>query len=221
MLIRRLAVVFALCAAASLMPVAAPAAGPAGLNVTINAPSTSSAGTAFTVSGFVVAYAQAPVYFEYSRGLSGQTVEILVDGAAGVTATTNAEGFYQASIAFGPNPPTSHTLQAVAFRGTLLETSSPVATTAIDRFLISLWIEPATASVAPGGTVSLRAMGEFNEGRPADVTEQVSWTSADPAVASVSNGEGTRGVVTGVAPGTTTISASAQGLTASATVSVA
>lgn len=196
------------------------AAEPAGLTLTINTPPTFSAGTEFTVSGYLVVYAQAPVYFEASRGLAGQTIDLLIDGLPGVTVTTNSEGRYTAQITFGPNPPTTHTIQAVAFAGLPIETRSPVASTAIDRFLIDLWISPSSAGIAAGATVPLRAMGLFNDGRDADVTEQVSWSSSDPSVATVSNTAGARGIVTGVAPGTATIVATGHGLSASATISV-
>lgn len=202
-------------------PAIAPAAGPAGLTLTINAPTTFSAGAEFTVSGYLVVYAQAPVYFETSRGLAGQSIDLLIDGAPGITVTTNSEGRYSAHVTFGPNPPTTHTLQAVAFRGTPLEARSRIVSTSIDRFLIGLTITPSPANVAAGGTIALHAIGEFDDGRTADVTEQVSWSSSNPAAATVSNAAGTRGVVTGVAPGTATIVATGSGLSASATVTVA
>lgn len=203
------------------VPASSPAAEPAGLSVTIDAPGTYSAGTAFTVSGYLVVQAQAPVFLEASRGLSGQTIDLLIDGAPGATITTNGEGRYSAHVTFGPNPPTTHTLQAVAFRGTPLETRSRIVSTSIDRFLIGLTITPSPASVAPGGTIALRAIGEFDDGRTADVTEQVSWSSSNPPAATVSNAAGSRGVVTGVAPGTATIHAAGHGLTAAATIAVA
>lgn len=201
-------------------PGPAGAAGPAGLTLTIDAPTTFSAGAEFTVSGYFVVYAQAPVFFEASRGLAGQTIDLLIDGAPGVTVTTNSEGRYTAQITFGPNPPTTHTIQAVAFAGLPVETHSPVASTSIDRFLIDLRISPPSASVAPGATTALRAIGEFDEGREDDVTEQMSWSSSNPSVATVSNAAGARGIVTGVAPGTATIVATGHGVSASATVTV-
>lgn len=201
-------------------PAIAPAAGPAGLTLTINAPTTFSAGAEFTVSGYLVVYAQAPAYFETSRGLAGQSIDLLIDGAPGITVTTNSEGRYTAQITFGPNPPTTHTIQAVAFAGLPIETRSPVAQTAIDRFLIDLRISPASASIARGATTSLRAIGEFNDGRTADVTEQMAWSSSDPSVATVSKVAGARGIVTGVSPGTAAVVATGHGISASATVTV-
>lgn len=202
-------------------PAFARAAGPTGLTLTINVPSTFSAGTEFTVSGYLVVYAQSPVFFEASRGLAGQSIDLLIDGAPGITVTTNSEGRYSAQITFGPNLPTTHTIQAVAFAGLPIETRSPAASTAIDRFLIDLRISPSTAGVAPGATAALRAIGLFDDGRDGDVTEQVSWSSSDPAIATVSNTAGARGIVSGVSPGTTTIVATGHGLSASATVTVA
>jgi len=204
----------------AFLPGSAVAAGPAGLTVTINAPDTYSGQTAFTVSGYLVAYAQAPIYFEYSRGLANQTIEILVDDAPAAIVATNAEGFYQAQITLPATPPTTHVLRAVAYRDAALETSSPSRTITIDRILTSLSITPAGASVDPGDTVALRAIGEYSEGREADLTEFASWSSSDTSVATVGTVSGSHGIVTGIAPGTTQISASVEGSTATATIAV-
>jgi hypothetical protein len=57
-------------------------------------------------------------------------------------------------------------------------------------------------------------------GLPWKVEEQATWASSNPAVASVSSAAGSRGVVLGRAPGFATITATVNGLTASAEVEV-
>ena len=63
--------------------------------------------------------------------------------------------------------------------------------------LKSISISPSTASVAVGATTTLTVVKN-----PTNATANVTWTSSDPSVASVSNG-----VVTGVSAGTATITA--------------
>lgn len=70
-------------------------------------------------------------------------------------------------------------------------------------------LNTSTASVAVGGTVQLLALTSPGSG-------PVTWASATPAKATVS----TTGVVTGVATGSSVITATANGLTASCTVTV-
>jgi uncharacterized protein YjdB len=69
-----------------------------------------------------------------------------------------------------------------------------------------------------GETRALRATGTFSNGSERDITEQVAWTSSNPAAVVVSNEPGQRGRVTALAPGVATISAaSTAGLTSTNT----
>lgn len=72
-------------------------------------------------------------------------------------------------------------------------------------------LNTATATVAPGATIQLYAI-------TAPGTGEVSWASATPAKATVNSATG---VVTGVSTGSSVITATANGLTASCTVTVA
>ena len=76
--------------------------------------------------------------------------------------------------------------------------------------LVSITVLPATnpIAVAIGKTVRLTAIGKYSDGTNPDITAKVAWTSASPATASVSSG-----VVTGVASGATTITATLNGVT--------
>ncbi len=81
-------------------------------------------------------------------------------------------------------------------------------------------MSPAAASTPVGTTVALTASGLFSDTTRRDITNQVAWTSAPQAVATVSNAPGTRGVVTGVTVGTATVTASLNGVAGSATITV-
>ena len=75
--------------------------------------------------------------------------------------------------------------------------------------LVSITVLPSTnpVTVAIGRTVKLTAIGKYSDGTNPDVTARVTWTSASPATASVSSG-----VVTGIASGNTTITATLNGV---------
>lgn len=70
----------------------------------------------------------------------------------------------------------------------------------------------------PAGKLQLQAVGTLDDQTQQDVTELVTWSSSQPAQAEVSE----TGLVTGVAPGTVTITASLtrDGITASGTLDV-
>lgn len=79
--------------------------------------------------------------------------------------------------------------------------------------LSEIQISPPAPSVAAGLTTPLTATGVFTDGSTSDVTNSVTWTSATPAVATVSAVSPTKGLVTGVATGTAEILAVDSGVT--------
>ncbi len=86
--------------------------------------------------------------------------------------------------------------------------------------LVSLSLRPGSLSLSRGSSAGLTAIGTYTDGTTADLTAQVTWTSADATIASVSNGVGTSGVVQAVAVGDTVITARSGAITITATVSV-
>jgi len=77
----------------------------------------------------------------------------------------------------------------------------------------SLQVTPTLVTMVPGATVQLTATGVYSHGTgpstTQNLTSQVTWSTASPDVATVSN----TGVVTGVGSGTITITASIKGYT--------
>src|SRR5262249_11975696 len=73
--------------------------------------------------------------------------------------------------------------------------------------LESIAVTPANPSVAAGLTVPFTAIGTFSDGTTVDLTESVAWSSSDTVVALISNAAGSKGVASGLAPGTTQIAA--------------
>jgi uncharacterized protein YjdB len=89
---------------------------------------------------------------------------------------------------------------------TVIVTAAPVAT---------VTIAPASSTLEPGGTTTLTATVRSASG--AVLTDRtVLWSSSDTRVATVSPS----GVVTAIAPGTATVTASAEGKTGTASVTV-
>jgi uncharacterized protein YjdB len=96
-------------------------------------------------------------------------------------------------------------------------TSSPAVLTVTSAELDAITLSPLNAEVAVGFSRQIGATGHWSDGAITDVTQVVSWSSAAPAVATVSSS----GLVTGQSPGSTQITASASnGISASTQVTV-
>jgi uncharacterized protein YjdB len=75
--------------------------------------------------------------------------------------------------------------------------------------LSSISVFPSSPTVPQAISKSLTAIGTFGNGtgNTQDLTSAVTWTSSSAGVATISNAAGTKGEATGVAPGSSTISA--------------
>jgi uncharacterized protein YjdB len=73
--------------------------------------------------------------------------------------------------------------------------------------LAKVTLVPQNPVVAKGTVVAFRAIGTFTDESAQDLTPLATWGSGSPAVASVSNAAWSQGVVTGLAEGTATITA--------------
>jgi uncharacterized protein YjdB len=82
----------------------------------------------------------------------------------------------------------------------------------------SIFISPASATVAVGGTVQLSATATYSDGTQSTITSSgLGWSSSDSTIATVTS---PGGLVRGIATGSATITASFQGGTGTATVTV-
>jgi hypothetical protein len=89
--------------------------------------------------------------------------------------------------------------------GTLVAGSTVLTVT--PAVLMTIDMAPLEAEVGLGTATSFSATGTYSDGASADLTALVTWSSSDPAVASISNAAGSEGVATALGFGTTTISA--------------
>lgn len=87
----------------------------------------------------------------------------------------------------------------------------------VNPILSSVAIGPPTPTIQQGNTLQMTASGTNNDGSVTKpLTSTAYWSSSDPTVASVSS----QGLVTGVAPGSATISASVGTVSGSTTVTI-
>ena len=80
--------------------------------------------------------------------------------------------------------------------------------------MTSVTVSPSSATVNVAWSTTLSATARDGNGNPVQGA-QITWSSSDPAVATVSNG-----VVTGVAPGSVTITATSGSATGTASITV-
>ena len=86
--------------------------------------------------------------------------------------------------------------------------------------LKSLQVSPSSTTVAEQTGVQFEAVGTFADNSTQNLSASVTWTSSPASVATVSNAASSKGLATGVEPGTSTITALFAGLAAQATLTV-
>jgi uncharacterized protein YjdB len=95
-----------------------------------------------------------------------------------------------------------------------------IIVTVTPAVLNSVLITPPNPSIADGATVQLRVIANLSDGTTQDLTAQVGWTSGNNAIAQVSNVPGSNGVVTGLAVGSASITATLNGKQSSTTITI-
>jgi plastocyanin len=86
--------------------------------------------------------------------------------------------------------------------------------------LASIAVTPTNPSVPKGETVQFTATGTLTDNSTIDLTNSVTWSSSSLATASISNAAGLNGAATGLALGTTTITATMGTISGSTTLTV-
>jgi parallel beta-helix repeat protein len=87
--------------------------------------------------------------------------------------------------------------------------------------LVSIVINPLTATIGLGTTQQFTAMGTYTDGSTQDLTTVVTWSSSSATVAIMGNAIGSYGLATSAGQGTANITASLNAITGSGTISVA
>ena len=83
-------------------------------------------------------------------------------------------------------------------------------------------VSATNPSIAPGRTLQLISRVLYSDGTAVQVTGSTGWTSSNPAAVTIqTQGQGSAGLMTGVAPGTSTITATYKTFTTTSSVTVA
>src|SRR6185436_11894396 len=90
--------------------------------------------------------------------------------------------------------------------------SATTTLTVTTATLVSVSVSPVDPFVPAGYSLSLQATGNYSDGSSRSLTSQVLWSSSSTSVATISNSLGTEGRVSGLAVGTTTLSATLPGV---------
>ncbi len=103
---------------------------------------------------------------------------------------------------------------------TLDKTTAFTELTVTTASLNSISLSPLDISIAKGFSTQLSATGHFSDSSTQDISKSVIWQSSDRTVVSISNANDDVGLLTSLAAGNSTISASFSGINSSTSVTV-
>ena len=133
-------------------------------------------------------------------------------GTPATATISNAAG--SQGLATAVNPGTS---VITATSGTI---SGSTTLTVTPAALVSIQVTPVNPSLVDGLTQQFTATGTFTDATTANITDTVTWSSGTTAVATISNAAGSRGLATGVSPGTSVITATSGTISGTTTLTV-
>jgi uncharacterized protein YjdB len=168
--------------------------------------------TSITVSpqGVWLVVAQTQAYTASGKFNDGSTQDVTSTCAWTSSNTAVATMATNTATAVGAGATTIKcTIGTVSASSTLNVTKSALA---------SIAVTPTTANVANGFKGQFVATGTYADGSTANLTGVVLWASSATNIATISNMSGSRGMASVVGVGTTTISATLNGISGSATL---
>lgn len=116
---------------------------------------------------------------------------------------------------------TSVATGTVTISATLGAISGSTPLTVTPAAVVSITVNPASATTPLGLNKAFTAQGTFTDGSTQDVTGSAHWSSSAPTVATVSNTAGNNGMATSTGSGTTVISATSGSVSGSGNLTVA
>jgi len=150
----------------------------------------------------------------YSNGTTADiTNSVIWSSAAPTTASVGSSTGVVTGNAVGTTSITATLSNSAMYGGVISATETTTVTAAT---LTGITIAPVTMSVAKGGTTTFTATGGFSDGTTGNISGAVTWASSDPSVATVD----ASGIAKGVGAGSSTISASLNGIANIATLTV-
>jgi len=142
----------------------------------------------------------------FSDGTSLDISTQVIWSSSNIAVATITSGGLATSVAGGISTITA-TYQTISGNTILTVTSAG---------LTSISVTPTNPNVAQGATQQFTAIGIYSDGTSWDITPQVTWSSANTSVVTVSS----TGLATTVAPGTATITAASGNISGSAILTV-
>jgi len=129
---------------------------------------------------------------------ASDSVSVSISNLVGSKGLASAEAVGDATISASLSGVTGSTLMTV-----------------IPPQLLSISLSPTNAAVLTLENLPFSATGTYTDATTVDITDLVTWESSIPTRASISNAAGSEGLVTSLLEGSTQISASLDGVTAS------
>ena len=145
----------------------------------------------------------------------------VVDLTSQVTWASNDE-----SVVTVSNAPNSHGLATTrgvgspSISATLEEVTGSTTITVTAATLVSIGVTPATPSIAKGLSQQFVATGTYTDATTQDLTTNATWRSSDTTKATISNAVDSKGRVSTSGVGSTSISATFDGIDGSTTLTV-
>ena len=159
--------------------------------------------TASIASGTTLQYSVNEIY-------SDGSIQPVTAGLSWVSSSASVASISSTGLATGLAP--GQATITVAY-GSL---STTAALTVTPATLTAIVVTPATTVVGVNGDVQFTATGVFTDNSTQDLTSQATWSSSQAAYALINSS----GVATGLAAGATTITASFDGVSGTATLTV-
>jgi hypothetical protein len=99
--------------------------------------------------------------------------------------------------------------------------STQLTVSSTTKTLVSVTVTPQGTTITVGASKQFTATGNYSDGSSANLTDSASWSSSNPADASIQTSAGVEpGLAAGVAAGTVTIAASSSGVSGSTQLSI-
>ena len=175
-------------------------------------------------------------------GATLQSIEITpsaASAAAGTTSQLTATGIYSdgghRDLTYDAAWSSSNSAVANVNAGGVASAAAPGTTTISAKFqglsgsgtltvtaatLVSLEVTPALPSISKGRTLQFVATGIFSDNSTQNLTGEVTWSSSNAGLASISTSSGSNGLATAAGVGNVTISAASGSITGSTTLTV-
>jgi trimeric autotransporter adhesin len=224
-------------------------AAPAGVVSVSNAAATAGVVTAIAVGGAAVTATSGLVTGAAKVFVSAATLQkiVVTPGTTsvpiGASVVLGAQGFFSdgsardvtaevawasadasiATVANAPGTPGSVTgvkAGTVGITATEAGVVGNASVTVVAATLQQILVAPANATLTAGLRANYTATGVYSDGSKVDVTAQVTWTTRDPTIATISNVSGASGLLLARAMGLTTVTATLGGVSGQTSLTV-